>query len=669
MTAPTIMRIAKTILVVEDERVVARDIQRSLVDLGYQVPATAASADQAIRLASERCPDLVLMDIRIKGERDGIDTATILRERFDVPIVYLTAYADEATVERAKLTQPFGYLMKPVKTFELRSAIEIALFKHEMEKQLRDRERWLSTTMRSIGDAIISTDAAGRINYMNPVAEALTGWKADQAHGRMSEDVLRLVREDRGRTPMASPLQIALDECRQLKVDGILVRATGPERFISDSTTPIVGDSGSVLGAVMVFRDVGEQRRLQRQLEQADRLASVGTMAAGVAHEVNNPLTYILSNISFVLEEVRRRIGEPAVPDNGNWMKELEGALADAEEGTKRIAKIVTDLKAFTRPSAETAEPADLNEVLDWSLAIAGHEVAARGRVVRRFGEVPRVDASSARLGQVFVNLIINAAHSLDPARRETNEIILTSHTDARGCAVAEISDTGCGMTAEIMAKVFEPFFTTKPHGEGTGLGLSVSHGIVESLGGTIAFESEPGCGTRARVVLPAGQTKLVATSSLGPPTAIAATGSLPRGYLLVVDDEPLVRSSLRRVLGGQHSVTCPKTFAEALALVVGGMRFDLILCNLVAPGQAGKELYDELLRRAPEQARRVIFLTGGTFAPPMVEFLASIPNRRIGQPSDVQALRGLVNELLTDLGPIVREAAADRAVKSAVGH
>ena len=655
-------RPAKTILVVEDERIVARDIQRSLVDLGYKVPATAASADQAIRLASERCPDLVLMDIRIKGERDGIEAATILRQRFDVPIVYLTAYADEATVERAKLTQPFGYLMKPVKTYELRSAVEIALFKHEMDKQLRDRERWLSTTMRSIGDAIISTDAAGRVNYMNPVAETLTGWKAEQAQGRMSEEILRLVRDDRGRTPMVNPLQIALDEGRPLNVDGLLVRSTGPERFISDNTSPIVDDGGSVLGAVMVFRDVGEQRRLQRQLEQADRLASVGTMAAGVAHEVNNPLTFILSNISFVLEEVRQRLVQPGAPDVRTWMKELEAALADAEEGTKRVGKIVADLKTFTRPSADLVETVDLNEVLNWSLGVAGHELVARGRVVRQLGDVPPVDGSSTRLGQVFVNLIINAAHSLDPARRETNEIVLTTRTDADGRAVAEIQDTGCGMTAEVMDKAFDPFFTTKTNGQGTGLGLSVSHGIVESFGGTIAFESEPGRGTLARVVLPAGRPKAPKESPADLPAAVAAPETLPRGYLLVVNDEPLVRSALRRVLGGQHAITCPKTFAEALALVVGGMRFDLILCDLTAPGLAGRRLYDEVLRRDPDQARRMVFLTGGAATPQTVDFLGAVENRRIGQPSDVQELRGLVNELLTELGPMTREAAADSA-------
>jgi two-component system cell cycle sensor histidine kinase/response regulator CckA len=659
MTQGATMQLAKTILVVEDERVVARDIQRSLVDLGYKVPSTASSADQAIRFASERCPDLVLMDIRIKGERDGIEAATILRQRFDVPIVYLTAYADEATVERAKLTQPFGYLMKPVKTYELRSAVEIALFKHEMDKQLRDRERWLATTMRSIGDAIVSTDAAGRINYMNPVAEALTGWKAEQAQGRMSEEVLRLVRDDRGRTPMESPLQTALDEGRPLNVDGVLVRAAGQERFISDSTRPIVGDGGSILGAVMVFRDVGEQRRLQRQLEQADRLASVGTMAAGVAHEVNNPLCYILSNISFALEEVRRRIAQPGAVDCSSWMKDIESALADAEEGTKRIGKIVADLKTFTRPSAESAEAADLNEVLSWSLGVAGHEVVARGRVVRHFGEVPPVNASSARLGQVFVNLIINAAHSLDPARRETNEIVLTSRTDAHGWAVAEIKDTGCGMTAEVMEKAFDPFFTTKAASEGTGLGLSVSHGIVESFGGTIGFESEPGKGTLARVVLPPGQSQRLETPSMEPPAAVAVSSQLARGYLLIVDDEPLVRSALRRVLGGQHAITCPKTFAEAMALVVGGMRFDLILCDLAAPGLAGKGFHDEILRRDPEQARRMVFLTGGTPPPSMVDFLGTVRNRRIAQPFDIQELRGLVNELLTELGPVVRQVAA----------
>jgi len=497
------MRAAKTILVVEDERIVARDLQRSLTDLGYSVPVTAASADQAITLATEHCPDLVLMDIRIKGKRDGIETASILRKRFDVPIVYLTAFADEATLERAKATEPFGYLMKPVRNSDLRSAVEIALFKHEMEKGLRERERWLTTTLRSIGDAIISTDEVGRINYMNPVAEALTGWKMEKAHGRPSGEVLCLVQDDGRRTPMTNPLQMALDEARTLNVDGVLVRAAGQDRFISDNTAPIVGENGKVLGAVMVFRDVGERRQLQRQLERADRLATVGTMVAGVAHEVNNPLSFILANVGFALEELHRRQGAPEAGVDCAWMAEVDVALLDAREGIHRVEKIAADLSTFIRGAVDPGEQNDLNEILNWSIEVAGHTLRKRGCVVRRFGNVPAVDATSGRLGQVFVNLLINAAYALDPERTRTNEIVVTTRTDPDGRAVVEIRDTGDGMSPEVLKKIFEPFFTTKPVGEGTGLGLSVSHGIVASFGGTIVFESELGKGTLVRIVLP----------------------------------------------------------------------------------------------------------------------------------------------------------------------
>jgi two-component system, cell cycle sensor histidine kinase and response regulator CckA len=502
------LRAAKTILVVEDERIVARDIQRSLLDLGYSVPVTAASADQAIQQATEHCPDLVLMDIRIKGRRDGIETASILRERFDVPIVYLTAFADEATLERAKATEPFGYLLKPVRASELRSTVEIALFKHEMEKRLRERERWLATTMRSIGDAIISTDASGRVNYMNPIAETLTGWKMEQAHGRPADEILRLVEDDRSRTPISNPLQMALDERRSLRVDGILVRGEGQDRFISDSTAPIVGENGVVVGAVMVFRDVGERRQFQRQLELADRLATIGTMVAEVAHEVNNPLTFILGNIGFALEDIRRHLDAPTIQVDADWMRSIEVALVDAREGTIRLGKIASDLTTFVKPTIDSEDQTDVNEVLNWSIEVAGHALRENGRVVRRLGEVPTVDASAGRLGQVFVNLLINAAHALDPAQRETNRIVVTTFTDPQGRAVAEIRDSGSGMTPEVLKQIFDPFFTTKAAGRGTGLGLSVSHGIVASFGGTIVFESEPGQGTLARIVLPCGQPK-----------------------------------------------------------------------------------------------------------------------------------------------------------------
>jgi CheY-like chemotaxis protein len=216
-------------------------------------------------------------------------------------------------------------------------------------------------------------------------------------------------------------------------------------------------------------------------------------------------------------------------------------------------------------------------------------------------------------------------------------------------------------MTGEVMAKAFDPFFTTKSATQGTGLGLSVSHGIVESFGGTIVFESQPGKGTLARVVLPPAQPQPLKIQS-----SDAAAPLGPRGYLLIVNDEPLLRSALRRVLGAQHATTCPKTFADALALVAGGMRFDLILCDLMAPGRAGAAFYDEILLRDPEQARRMIFLNDGTCSPQTVDFLASVPNRRLGKPCDMQLLRGMVNELLVEMGPSVRHASPADSTTSA---
>src|SRR4051812_48216432 len=181
-----------SVLIVEDERIVAKDLQQTLRDFGYDAFAIASSADEAISCATRRCPDVVVMDIRIEGERDGIETAAILHDRFGVPVVYLTAHADDKTLDRAKRTEPHGYLLKPVKAAELRSAIEVSVYRARMEKRLRESERWLATTLRSISDAVISVDLAGNITFMNPAAEALAEIDAVDAVGRPAYEVLRL---------------------------------------------------------------------------------------------------------------------------------------------------------------------------------------------------------------------------------------------------------------------------------------------------------------------------------------------------------------------------------------------------------------------------------------------------------------------------------------------
>jgi PAS domain S-box-containing protein len=652
---PPRARRSASILVVEDEAIVARDIQATLGDLGYEVLETAASCDEAIHRASARCPDLVLMDIRIQGQRDGIETAETLRRRFRVPVVFLTAYADEKTIERAKKAQPYGYLVKPIKSNELRSVVEVALYRHEMDVRLRERERWFSTTLRSIGDAVISTDLDARVTFMNAVAETLTGWRTEDAVGRPLDEVLRLSQEDT-HAAVENPIRRALREGKVARLGEriALLGKDGAERPIDDIAAPII-DEGDVLGAVMVFRDISEQRRLQRQIELADRLASVGTMAAGVANEVNEPLALILSNLQYVAEqlgnhrgELHKLFSEEAYASLFKRLEEVQKAVSEAEVGAHRVTKIVSELRTFAHPATHHDRPVDLRRVLSWAGEVVAHEIRSRAALAMQIGSVPLVQADEARLGQVFINLLLNAAQAIAPGHSRENEVRVTGRTAADGRAVIEVRDTGCGIPADLLGRIFDPFFTTKSVGSGTGLGLSICHGIVRSLGGQIQVESQVGRGSVFRVILPPAPVE-VSSGAVAANNAVAAAGE--HGRILVIDDEPLVATAIRRALQPEHQVTCVKTVREGMALVERGEGFDAILCDLILPEVTGMDFYDDLLRTRPDLARRVIFMSGGAFTPKAIEFVASVSNRCLEKPFSAQTLRGAVQQTLAGGG------------------
>jgi len=624
-----------SILVVEDEQIVALDLQQTLREFGYDAFAIASSSEAAVARAAERCPDLVLMDIRIKGAGDGVDTAAILQERYGVPVVFLTAHADEGTIDRAKRVEPLGYLVKPVKASELRSVVEVALYKHGMERRLRERERWFSTTLQSIADAVIAVDLAGRVTFMNAVAESLTGVGADAAVGRAIGEVLQIVEHGRG---VESPVLAALREGRAVSLqEGTLRnRSSGDHRVISDSAAPVLAD-GQTLGAVMVFRDVTEQKRLQKQLELADRLASLGTMAAGVAHEVNNPLAAVVANAGFLAEELSAAAGDGFDVARMGAMRE---ALQDIQSGARRIGRIVSDLCAFSRPPSGAVGDVDLGRCVEWALRTTAHEFRNRARVRREAQDAPRVRADETRLGQVLINLLVNAAHAIPPGDADRNEVVVATRTDADGRAVLEVRDTGAGIPPDAIARIFDPFFTTKPVGEGTGLGLSICHGIVASLGGEIRVESEVGRGTAVYVTLcPAGAAHAPAGAVVEPERARA-------GRILVVDDEEMVLRALRRILAA-HDVECATSAKDALARIDAGPPFDLILTDLMMPTMTGIEFYESLLSRSPDLARRTVFMTGGTVTARIEAFFQSVPNVCIEKPFEVSALLRLVHELL----------------------
>jgi len=249
------------ILVVEDENLVAKSIQSMLTNMGYEAPDVALSGEKAIKKAGDIQPDLILMDIKLKGEMDGIEAAEIIHDRFDIPVVYLTAFADEETLERAKITEPFGYLLKPFEEQDLQSTIEMALYKSKMEQKLREREHWVSTVLESIGDAVIATDEKGEVTFMNLVAESLTGDDKEKALGKKLKDRFRIKMNDEVEPNEQTPISFA--------GQALLIDRKKTEIPVDYSKAPIKDRKGNNLGSVLVLRDVTERMLAQKELKQS----------------------------------------------------------------------------------------------------------------------------------------------------------------------------------------------------------------------------------------------------------------------------------------------------------------------------------------------------------------------------------------------------------------
>jgi PAS domain S-box-containing protein len=642
-----------SIMVVEDERIVARNIEESLLSMGYDVLGSHATGADCLRQAGERRPDLVLIDVRIKGDFDGIQTAKLLRSRFDVPVVFLTAYADDETLRRAREAEPHGYILKPFRASDLRAGVEIAVFKHRLESQLKDRERWFSTTLRAIGDAVITVDSEEKVTFVNRVGEVLTGSKQEHLVGRPLADVFRLVDERTGK-PVSVPIREAFAREGATRIpSGSVLAGPDGEVQIEDSVAPIVDENGKLWGAVIVFRDVSEQRRLEERVARADRLASLGTLAAGIAHEINNPLTFILGNVSVVLRELQslkeslQRVSLPAESsvDPATRLGQVEEALIEVNEGAERIQQIISDLRIFARPESNK-QSGDVTAAIEWALRVAGSLARERARVELDLKPIPPARGDGTRLGQVFLNLLINAAQAIPVGHAAANRIRVSTALDQKQKIVVSIADTGCGMSPETVKRIFDPFFTTKPVGSGTGLGLSICHGIVQGLGGEIAVESTPGKGSLFRVLLPPGEAAVEARSAepTKPPSG-------RWGRILVVDDDAMLRRAMNRMLGFRHSVRLAANAREALDALTADPNFDLVLCDVMMPDVSGIELFERIRARWPHLAPRVAFLTGAGFTPSVADFLASIENPRLTKPFNANALNEFVQTLLQGAG------------------
>jgi PAS domain S-box-containing protein len=499
------------------------------------------------------------------------------------------------------------------------------------ERKVAEQElRRQALIFESLCEGVVVTDRHGRIIDWNASAEKMFGRGKSEALEKTLFTLLHPGEEDK-HTP---EVLAALERDGRWTGEMDFKRTDGVQCYCESVVAPLRDAEGRTIAHIMVHRDTTERRLLQARLQMADRLASVGTLGAGVAHEINNPLAYMLVNLHLVANKLGRLRGSSVERE----VEPLHQVVRETVEGAERIASIVRDLKTFARGQQEDRlGPVEVSRAVELACKMADNVIKHRARLVTQFDPVPAVQGNESRLCQVFLNLLLNAAHAIPEGDVREHEIRVIIREGSAGEVVVEVRDTGVGMTPEVQARIFDPFFTTKAVGEGTGLGLSICHGIIDSMGGRISVESAPGRGSTFRVYLG------VAGASADSRPEPVAMPAVARARILVVDDEPYVTRALQRSLSPEHEVSTVNGARAALKVMEQGNRFDLILCDVMMPGMTGMDFYAELSRSAPDQAQRIVFMTGGAFTPRALSFLQEVPNPKLSKPLDLRQLRELV--------------------------
>ena len=497
------------ILVVEDERIVARSLRRQLTNLSYEVVGSVPSGEESVRLCDVTRPDLVLMDIHLEGAVDGVEAAATIRKRFRLPVVYLTAYSNTEILERAKLTEPFGYILKPYDERDLLVVIETALHKHLMERRQQQREMWVAATIKSIGVAVVATDNGGCVTYMNPLAERLTGWAADDALGQPVEGVVRLVQAD---VPQPIPSLLAPSvpgdtSSRRMR----LIARNNSETAIENSVALISDEQGVAMGKVVVFRDVTWQMHREYKAAQAKKVEAIEQLAGGVAHAFNNLMTTVLGHSEIMLQGMK--------PDDP-----FVDSAREIQRAANRTAILTQKLLAFGRKSILTLRPVDLNAVVSGLAQVIRHMQGGVRLDLRLEPGLGSAKADSDQLEEAVLILARNACEampnggrlSIQTANVELGRDYPLDHPEVRPgpYALLTVSDTGTGMDQNAFSHLFEPFFTRKA-GVGAGLGLAAIYGFVKQCDGDITVESVPHEGTTFRVYLPRDTGRAEATASV----------------------------------------------------------------------------------------------------------------------------------------------------------
>lgn len=605
------------VMVVEDEAIISMDLQNRLRKLGYEVAGTAARGEDVLPRARACGPDLVLMDIMLGGEMDGIEAAARVRGELDLPVVFVTAHSDEATLRRAKITEPYGYVLKPFEDREIVTSVEIALYRHRADRKLRGMERWLGMTLKSIGDGVIATDLDGKVTFLNSEAERLTGWPALDALGLPFTEVFQAVHTHTGEridNPVVRVLREGL--AIGLPADTTLIGRTGTRVGVEDCAAPIRDENGRMNGAVLVFRDATMQRQVEEKLRKAEewqeqmrKLESLGSLTGGVAHDFNNLMTIVMG-YSDMLLKMREQVNDEA------RQKGLEAIHSAAE----RAAALTRQLLTFGRRHTNKPEAVNLSEQAGKLLESLRRLIGEHLEIATHFpAEPPKTMIDPVQLDQILINLAANARDAMPHGGTLTIETGVLSVTGEGEYAMLSVRDTGTGIDDATRARIFEPFFTTKAPGHGTGIGLSTVHAIVSHYDGRIEVDTSPGQGSCFRILLPRYSETAQAKAA---PTDGAMKGG--RETILVVEDDASVRTLVCEVLGRLGYTTLE---AESPAHAIELLRrhqpnVAMVISDLIMPGMNGVDLLNELRSIQPNLG--ALFMSG-YLDNPLYHRLASI--------------------------------------------
>jgi two-component system, cell cycle sensor histidine kinase and response regulator CckA len=482
-----------SILIVEDEGLIALDLRKKLEQAGYTVPMVADNGDDAILGVESLRPSLVLMDIRLRGSLDGIETADRIRRQFHVPVMFVTAHADRETLDRARITEPFGFIVKPFHSVDFRAQIEMALWKHKMEQKLRVSEAWLSTTFQNVADALIATDNEGNIAFMNTPAAELTGWECSESKGKPLLDVFQVF-DEATNLPVVNPLD-DIYEGRELHTGPRsfkLKRRDGSDSILVEAGLSANRDEGSLLGIIVVFRDVTARRKAEKQHQQLQKMNSLALMATGLGRELAESQRRMDNSLKQLIAQ-----------SSGSTLR----LLGDAFYLSAYQQSVVQQLIALGRTDPGKIAAVDLNGILrEMEGKVKKTLGTLRSLNMKLAPGIPVVKTDPVDLRENLFRLVADARDAMPDGGVMEISTMATASADNGHSVQLAIRDTGKGIRANTEGRVFDPYFQSR-HGKGNpGFSLALVYQFVAMSGGSIEVESAPGAGTAYLLNFPAAE-------------------------------------------------------------------------------------------------------------------------------------------------------------------